>query len=140
MKFVKAETQNEFFSLMLIRAIVFMREQQVDPLIELDEEDCFCDQYIVYEQDKIIATCRVVSLEDSWHIGRVSVLKEYRHHHYGTYMLKEIEALALKAGIKRLELGAQLHAIPFYEKNGYACYGEVYVEADIEHCNMEKYL
>ena len=34
-------------------------------------------------------------------------------------------------------LGAQLHAIPFYERLGYVASGEVYLDAGIEHRWMD---
>lgn len=140
MNFKKAETQFEFFSLMLIRATVFMCEQHVDPLLEIDEIDQTCDHFVVYDDPKIIGTCRVIKHGDSWHIGRVAILKEHRKKHVGSFMLEEVEKLARMKNIKTLQLGAQVSAIAFYEHNGYIQYGEFYVDADINHIMMEKKL
>ena len=140
MNFKKAETQFEFFSLMLIRATVFMCEQHVDPLLEIDEIDQTCDHFVVYDDTKIIGTCRVIKHGDSWHIGRVAILKEHRKKHVGSFMLEEVEKLARMKNIKTLQLGAQVSAIAFYEHNGYIQYGEFYVDADINHIMMEKKL
>ncbi|MGL5540689.1 MAG: GNAT family N-acetyltransferase, partial [Erysipelotrichaceae bacterium] len=40
----------------------------------------------------------------------------------------------------RVHLGAQCTAIPFYEKLGYQPFGEVFLDAQIEHIMMEKCL
>ena len=140
MKFKKAETQFEYFSLMQIRASVFMCEQNVNPLIEIDNEDKTCNHFIVYDNDKIIGTCRILKHGSDWHIGRVAVLKKYRKNRCGSFMLEEIEKLAKINGVKKLELGAQVSAMSFYKNNGYCAYGDIYIDADIEHMMMEKRL
>lgn len=140
MKFKKAETQFEYFSLIQIRATVFMCEQNVDPLLEIDDEDKTCDHFVVYDNDEIIGTCRILKHEHNWHIGRVAVLKEHRKKQCGSFMLNEVETLAREYGIKKLELGAQVGAMPFYENNGYQGYGDIYLDAGIDHMMMEKRL
>lgn len=140
MQFVKATTQFEFFSLMKVRIDVFVQEQAVSPAIELDEEDRTCDHYIIYDKHRIIATCRIIEHDNTWHIGRVAVLKEHRDKHCGSYMLQQVENLAIQKNVHKLVLGAQLAALPFYTKNGYTPYGDIYLDADIEHRMMEKVL
>ncbi len=137
MEIKKATTQYEFFSLMQIRVKVFMAEQNVDPLIEVDEEDKTCDHYIVKEEDAIIATCRVIHHDGVWHLGRIAVSKEYRKQQYGSKLIQYIIDLAKQNQVTTLELGAQLHAIPFYESLGFHSVGEMFVEANIEHKMME---
>lgn len=136
----KAETQFDFFSLMQIRCIVFMIEQHVSPTLEMDDEDKTCDHYIVEEDGNIMGTCRVLFHDDIWHIGRVAVLKEYRHKHCGSALLKAVEEVAKTKKIKALQLGSQVQAKAFYEKNGFKAYGDIYMDADIEHVMMEKTL
>lgn len=137
MEIKKATTQYEFFSLMQIRVKVFMCEQNVDPAIEVDDEDKNCDHYIVTAGDTIVATCRVLHHDDVWHLGRIAVLKEYRKKQFGTHLIKHIIALAQRNNVKKLELGAQLHALPFYENLGFCSIGEVFMEANIAHRKME---
>ena len=52
MKLIKATTQGDIVSCMLIRTIVFMHEQHVDPLLEIDEDDKHCEHYLVKYKDK----------------------------------------------------------------------------------------
>lgn len=137
MKIKQACTQYEFFSLMQIRCKVFMCEQNVDPLIEMDDEDKTCMHYILEDNYKIIATCRVLEHDDIWHLGRIAVLEEYRKQHYGSELIKHMIMLAKNKNIKKIELGSQVHAIPFYESLGFKAYGEIFMDADIEHKEME---
>lgn len=137
MEIKQASTQYEFFSLMQIRCQVFMCEQKVDPMIEMDDKDKTCIHYIVKDHNMIIATCRVIVHDKLWHLGRIAVLKQYRGQHYGSHMLAYIIEQAKKANVEKLELGAQLQAIPFYESLGFKTYGEIFFDADIEHKEME---
>ena len=41
-------------------------------------------------------------------------------------------------GLNRVFLGAQVQAVPFYEKQGYRCYGETFLDAGIPHLHMDK--
>lgn len=140
MNFVKANNQFEFISALQIRTIVFMKEQNVDPELELDDEDLTCDHFVVYDDDKIIGTCRILKHDNEWHVGRVAVLKEQRHKKCGSFMLQEVEKIARTNDVKKLTLGAQCAAIPFYNRNGYKEYGNIYLDANIEHKMMEKLL
>jgi predicted GNAT family N-acyltransferase len=44
--------------------------------------------------------------------------------------------VARHRGLPRIELSAQLQAMPFYEALGYVAEGPVYLEAGIEHRRM----
>lgn len=136
----KAETQFDFFSLMHIRCVVFMVEQHVPPMLEIDGEDRTCDHYIIEEEGVVMGTCRVLFHGDIWHVGRVAVLKEYRHKHCGSQLLTAVEEVAKTKKVKALQLGSQLQAKAFYEKNGFNAYGDIYMDAGIEHVMMEKKL
>lgn len=137
MKIKQASTQYDFFSLMQIRCKVFMCEQNVNPLIELDDEDKTCVHYLLEDHDTAIATCRVLIHNDIWHLGRIAVLKEYRNQHYGSKLINHMIALAKENKVKKIELGAQVQAIPFYESLGFKAYGDIFMDADIEHKEME---
>jgi predicted GNAT family N-acyltransferase len=45
--------------------------------------------------------------------------------------------LAREQGIRDITLAAQLHAIGFYERLGYAVHGAVFLDAGIEHRWMD---
>lgn len=136
-----AENQSDFFSCMLIRSRVFMIEQNVDISLELDEDDKTCTHYCLYDDNgTAIGTCRILDNGDTAHLGRVAILKEYRQKGCGAFMISEVEKSCKMLGYKKVELGAQLHALPFYEKQGYHAYGEIFMDADIEHRMMVKEL
>ena len=53
-------------------------------------------------------------------------------------MMLQIEEVAFELGLEELELNSQVHAVPFYEKLGYQAYGEIFLDAGIEHRHMKK--
>jgi predicted GNAT family N-acyltransferase len=86
-----------------------------------------------------IATGRLLLPHDGEraHIGRIAVLAERRREGHGRAVMEALHALALQRGLRDLTLGAQLHAIGFYERLGYVAYGDVFLDAGIEHRWMD---
>lgn len=123
-----------------IRRTVFISEQQVDPTIEIDEKENQCIHLVAYNPlGKAIATARLYPLsQTALKIQRVAVLKEERRKHYGEELMQQIEQIARDKKFTTLVLGAQNHALPFYERLGYSIIGEEYEEAGILHHDMEK--
>jgi len=56
----------------------------------------------------------------------------------GSRIVNFLEDKAQAQGLRRVYLGAQLQAISFYEKLGYRCYGDEFMDAGIAHRYMEK--
>lgn len=134
---------DESYNLYLdVRKKVFVEEQNVDISLEIDEYDSPNDENVMHVMavvnNQVVGAARYVKKGDTLKVGRVAVLKEYRKFKIGTKLLQDAEKQAKNNGFKRLELGAQIQAIPFYEKNGYKEYGEVFDDAGIDHIMMEK--
>jgi hypothetical protein len=68
------------------------------------------------------------------------VLKEYRGRGFGAKVVLALLNEAEKAGLKRTFLGAQLHAVGFYQKLGFSVYGEPFMDANMEHVHMERFM
>jgi predicted GNAT family N-acyltransferase len=49
-----------------------------------------------------------------------------------------MEAVARDQGLSRIKLSAQVPVIPFYERIGYRCFGDEFVEAGIPHRWMDR--
>ncbi|QCU89989.1 GNAT family N-acetyltransferase [Thiomicrorhabdus sediminis] len=117
-----------------IRFTVFCDEQGVDPALELDEFDEVSIHALAFVDGKPVATGR---MQDDGHIGRIAVLKAYRGQNIGSAVMNALIDQAKKKGLDRVYLGSQLTAIPFYQKLGFAEYGDIFLDADIEHKHME---
>ncbi len=58
----------------------------------------------------------------------------------GRKLVVRLEEHLASEGVERIELHSRHHAIGFYERLGYTCFGEPYEEVGIPHRNMEKAL
>lgn len=120
-----------------IRKQVFHIEQGVDPALEFDQWDKKAVHVVVYNGSKAVATGRVLKMEETYKIGRIAVLKEERGKQYGDFLVRMLIDRAFQAGAAEVTVGAQLHAVGFYEKIGFHSYGNEYEEAGIRHIPMK---
>ena len=120
-----------------IRNDVFTREQHIDEELDFDGQDHDAVHVLVACQDRYVGTGRMLA---DGHIGRLAVLKAYRGRGLGAVAVQALVEEAESRGMRRVYLGSQIHAIGFYEKLGFSTYGEPYVEADIEHVYMERFI
>ncbi|MBQ6813920.1 MAG: GNAT family N-acetyltransferase [Lachnospiraceae bacterium] len=122
-----------------IRTDVFVVEQNFKE--EFDDIDNNCMFLVMYDKDKAIAMCRYFPVaDDTYAIGRIAVIKEYRGQGIGAKIVKEAEARVKALGIYKTTLSAQVRAKEFYEKLGYVGEGEIYYEEYCEHIKMKKVL
>lgn len=118
-----------------IREEVFVREQGFSD--EFDAADTDALHLTLYEQERPVATLRLLTGPgDVWHIGRVAVRKDCRGRGLGAELMRRGVRKAACLGAARIELGAQRHAVPFYEKLGFCPSGEPYDEQGCPHQPM----
>ncbi|MDO9624512.1 MAG: GNAT family N-acetyltransferase [Pseudomonas sp.] len=131
-----ADWQKDNAELRRIRESVFIAEQAVPPELEWDAEDAEALHFLVYEGDYPIGTARL--LPDG-HIGRVSVLKDWRGLNVGDALLRAVLSEAEKRGLQQQMLSAQVQATPFYERLGFAIVSGEYLDAGIPHVDMVRH-
>ena len=119
-----------------IRKSVFTQEQNVPESLDFEGKDPDAIHALVRDGNRHVGTGRMLN---DGHIGRVAVLKEYRGMGFGKNITIALIEEAKRLGIKRVFLGAQLHAVDFYKKWGFSEYGEVFLDAGIEHIHMERF-
>ena len=110
----------ELYDILRLRSSVFVVEQNC---VYLDADSIDLNAYHVYLKDgeEIVAYLRVIDkgarLEEV-SIGRVISLK--RRKGFGTkVMLEGIRVAKEKFGAKKIKIGAQEYAVPFYESVGF---------------------
>ena len=124
-------------ALCMIRRIAFIEEQQVDVADEWDDKDETAIHFLVEAQQKAIACARLLIEGDLYHIGRVAVLKEYRHQKIGRQLMQFILAWCQQQNPEyKIYLHAQTSRVRFYEYLGFVTEGEVFMDAGIEHIEM----
>ncbi len=121
-------------ALMAVRTQVFVEEQQVPMELEMDDQDATCIHIKATTlQGQVVGTARLLPNQ---YIGRMCVLKAYRHQGVGGKMLVFLIDIARKKGYKNVMLNAQISALPFYQKHGFVSDSEVFMEAGIPHKHM----
>jgi predicted GNAT family N-acyltransferase len=120
-----------------LRHEVFVLGQGVPEELERDELDAVSDHAVALRGDEVVGTGRL--LPDGT-IGRMAVAEQVRGEGVGAVVLARLEERARERGLAAVELHAQVHATGFYDKAGYVSFGDVYLEAGIEHQSMRKQL
>lgn len=149
----RVETAADMGDALSIRRAVFIEEQNVPEEEEIDEHDRDGGwigevvhwigevvQMTGYLDGQPVVTGRLIpdtTSDADAHIGRVAVLKELRGRGLGKQLMLALHDAARERGYSRLRLGAQLRAIPFYQRLGYVASGDVFLDAGIKHRRMD---
>lgn len=127
-----------------IRHVVFVDEQKVPFEEELDDLEDECVHFLATAApgappEEALGTARLwITPEGEAKAQRVAVLRDRRTGGVGRALMDALEAEAKRLGHARVILGAQLTAIPFYERLGYDAYGPEFDDAGIPHRMMNK--
>lgn len=120
-----------------LRHQVFVLEQGVPVSEEQDALDSFAIHLLARDVQGPVGTARIVCGEGAAKIGRVCVLSRVRGQGLGADLIrKAVDIVRADPAIHQVILGAQTHAISFYEKLGFTALGPVYLDAGIEHRDM----
>ncbi|MCY4096235.1 MAG: GNAT family N-acetyltransferase [Gammaproteobacteria bacterium] len=120
-------------TLKTIRFKVFVEEQSVPVDEELDGMDEVSTHFLATVRDRPVGVARLMP---SGQIGRMAVLISYRRHGIGALLLHAAVKEALENGFPEPFLHAQTHALGFYAQNGFSAFGEIFLDAGIEHRAM----
>ena len=124
-----------------LRKKVFVEEQNVPIGLEIEGESS-CIHFVLYDDEQQPqATARLLPIDkETYKVQRMAVAKEARKKGYGRMLMEYVEGYAFTEHAKKLILGAQTQAIPFYESLGFKVVGEEYLDAGIKHFDMIKEL
>lgn len=132
----QATTKLDILHHLQVRGQVFILEQGVPWVEECTPDDLEATHFNARVGNQVVGAARLLGHK----IGRVAVLAEFRGQGIGQQLMHAVEQHAQATGLGELALGAQLPVIPFYERMGYVAYGEVFLDAHIEHRMMRKTL
>lgn len=128
--------KSDFKDAKLIRQLVFVQEQGFKN--EFDEIDEIAYHLVIYRDKKAIATGRMFIENNSAILGRIAVIKEFRHQGFGKKVIECLENKVQDMGYQLIYLSAQLQAQSFYEKQGYIIQGNSYYDEWCLHIRMKK--
>ena len=136
-----------------LRHEVFVIGQDVPEELERDELDAGADHAVARQDGVVVGTGRLVDgrIDEQGRleagtpgtvgtIGRMAVAEQARGTGTGRALLDLLVARAAQRGLPAVELHAQLHARGFYERAGFVPFGDIYLEAGIEHVGMRRSL
>jgi predicted GNAT family N-acyltransferase len=136
-----AQDAADLASCFTLRRTVFMGEQGVSEAEEFDGEDDICTHIIAKSDGVAVGAARFQTKDNAVKIQRVCVTPDHRGKGFGAELIDFIaHHVKTSRSEHRLILGAQLHAIPFYEKLGFTAFGAEYLDARIPHSDMEKFV
>lgn len=134
------EKQDAFF----VRKEVFVKEQGLPLPLEVDDLDKIATHIVAYYKQQPIAASRIIvnDKSDSVKVERLSVLPKFRRKQIGIQMMQMIEAFIRKnfPNVSVIKIHAQIHAIPFYEKQGFSVTSPEFMDNYIPHRAIEKHI
>ena len=117
-----------------IRQQVFIDELNVDPTLEIENEES-CKFYLIFVNEKVAGTARWRETDKGIKLERFALLPEFRNQGTGSILLKRILDDILPFN-KKIYLHAQLNAVRYYERQGFVKSGDIFTEAFIQHYLM----
>ncbi|QYZ72002.1 GNAT family N-acetyltransferase [Neotabrizicola shimadae] len=120
-----------------IRRVVFIEEQGVSLADEVDGRDGEAEHLLALLDGAPVGTARMLVDGETGKIGRVAVLAGARGRGIGAALIRAAVERLRERGLKVAKLGAQTHAVGFYEGLGFTAFGPVYEDAGIPHRDMK---
>jgi predicted GNAT family N-acyltransferase len=130
----------EIAAALALREEVFCGEQGVSLAEERDGRDEEALHLVVVDDGVVVATCRLLVEGTTVKLGRMAVSRTRRGLGLARALITEAETRARALGAERIVLAAQLDAQALYDRAGYDAYGDVFLDAGIEHVMMAKTL
>lgn len=150
---VRLATTDDLPAVYAVRHTVFVVGQGVPVELERDLLDDVADHAVALLSGVVVGTGRLVDGRIDVEgllvpgtrgtvgtIGRMAVAEADRGTGTGRALLDLLVATAAERGLPEVELHAQLHARGFYDRAGFTPFGEIYLEAGIEHLGMRRRL
>ena len=117
---MKIEQTTDLAACLALRRTVFIEEQRVPEDREIDGLDNSALHLLATRDGQPIGSARILLDGDTGKIGRVCVLPQARGTGLGAALIRAaLDVLRVQPGITRAKLGAQTHALGFYEKLGF---------------------
>ena len=120
-----------------LRRVVFIEEQGVSLEDEVDGRDGEARHLLAALDGRPVGTARLLTEGSVGKIGRVCVLPQARGKGVGVALIRAgVAAFRGVPGLEKVKLGAQTHALGFYQALGFEAVGEIYQDAGIAHRDM----
>ena len=129
-----ARWETDQADLRAVRMAVFVVEQAIPESDEWDALDARSQHLLARDASGRAIGCGRLTPERT--IGRVAVLRDWRGRGVGEALLRSLVEQARTLGWPEAVLHAQLQAMPFYARQGFVPFGDIYDECGIPHQRM----
>lgn len=136
--FKVVETLDELIQVFMVRAIVFIEEQNVPFAEEMDAFEYGSVHILGQSDGEPMAAGRIRFLGETAKLERICVRKAWRGRHLGHALVDFMMDRARERGIKKFKMHAQAHLTDFYGGHGFKATGPLFYEANIPHYLMTK--
>ncbi len=107
-----------------LRKEVFCKEQNIKEETEFDSLDSVSSHLLILENSFPAGTGRITKTDEKTvHFGHIAISESYRKKGLGKILIEEMIKKAKESGAEKITINAQTHAVPFYEKQGFAVNG-----------------
>jgi predicted GNAT family N-acyltransferase len=117
-----------------IREAVFIREQGIPAELEWDGSDESCRHALALSHKGDAIGCG--RMLPNGHIGRISVLPQWRKQKVGTAIMEALLDYARAHDYQQVDVDAQTYALPFYRSFGFTEQGDEFMDAGLPHIKM----
>ena len=117
-----------------IREAVFVNEQGVPAELEWDGLDESCRHALALSHKGDAIGCG--RMLPNGHIGRISVLPQWRKQKVGTAIMEALLDYARAHDYKQVDVDAQTYAVPFYRGFDFVEQGKEFMDAGLPHIKM----
>lgn len=132
-------TVDQLYAVLTVRHAVFVVEQGITSVPDLDGEDEGCDHLLHRVQGRVVGTARLKTIHEGGvhqiKVGRVAVLAEHRGQGIGRLMMQHIQRSLQQRGVNGV-MHAQAYLEPWYASLGWRKVGDRFTEAGIDHVHM----
>lgn len=110
--------------------------------MEFTEQELARDQsaihFVARHDDTVIGCVIGQPIMDCVKIRQMVVAEAFRGQGVGVQLLQALEQFFMRQKVFHAMMHARLEAVPFYEKQGYQCEGEIFQEVGIPHQRLGK--
>lgn len=117
-----------------IRETVFINEQGVPAELEWDGLDEGCRHALALSHQGDAIGCG--RMQADGHIGRISVLPQWRKQKVGTAIMEALLNYARAHDYQQVDVDAQTYAVPFYRQFDFVEEGKMFMDAGLPHIKM----
>lgn len=135
---MKIVVTTDFAACLAIRRKVFVEEQSVPEDLECDAADATAVHLLATLDGRPVGTARLLIDGAEGKIGRVAILPDCRGTGAGAALMRAALVELRARGVTTARLGAQTHALGFYERLGFTAHGPIYDDAGIPHRDMSR--